>query len=834
MNNMINNFIKFFSTSVIILFLIAIPKISFAQGLASHVVQGHVDEIYLDDSKLVAQGWACSTEPDSRIAEISIKLGDALVYQGGFESFDRPDVAASPGLEGCAGSGWKIDAGLSKKLNFGEYAVTVRALNSSNEVRELGIANGFKSLTLGIKTKNMGIKIGLCLMLLVGCFVFFKAEKLAESLQFGSQAAAKPAMVFGAYLLVCFTVLLILGVTGSSFRVGLQQTPFLTADSKNIFGKDQPIRSDEWRVLTPLAIAQYNHSPQFPVHNKNLGADGQNMMVVGMAGTPVAHISAIAKPATWGFFLFDLKRALSWYWIFPVFACLLAVWGLVALLVPGQWRASFLVALSFSFSPYLAAWSNWPAYTVFFPCITLLTLVAIFKEQRKFFLIGLAGVLGISLAGFFLILYPPWQISLAYAFTAVTIGVFVRDGLYKNFNKWVLASIAVSLVVAGGILWFWWVDANSAIRAMMDTVYPGQRKTLTGGGYGLSSLLRGFTNFVTLRRLDSTVSNQSEIASFFYMLLPLLYLFIVRGYQKLLGAVEVALFVIIVGIIYFMAVGVSPTIANFTLWGRVTPERADLALGLCCILLSGVLLLPARKPLAGRRALKIGAAAVSVIWVGVIGVGVSSLHPSLVQNFSRELIVFLAIVLTLSGYFLAVGNFRGFIAITLILSAGTVLKFNPVNVAPHAVEIDSIASQILREKSGSTVAGKRILVLETQLPAMLLLANGREVVNGVFYYPQKSLWQRLDKDAVDHDIYNRYQHLIFSGGAVDNQSGARIETPFLDIVKVVVDLEKFDFRKTDAGILVSPENNENALKKNPTLTYKKSDKGWSWFSVNPE
>ena len=251
----------------------------------------------------------------------------------------------------------------------------------------------------------------------------------------------------------------------------------------NIWGKDQPVRSDEWLVLTPLAIAQYNHRPKFPVVNQNLGEDGQNMLIVGMVGVPVAHISSIAKPAIWGFFLFDLKRALSWYWCFPIFACLFALWGVVALLLPEDWRSSFLIALWFSLSPYVAAWSHWPAYTVFFPSLALLSAIAILKSHSKYLLPVWSCILGMSLAGFILVLYPPWQISLAYLFLALAMGIVVRDKLYRNFNKTKWAFYGIAIVIAGLILWKWWSDAHQAIRFMLATVYPGQRSAEVGERY---------------------------------------------------------------------------------------------------------------------------------------------------------------------------------------------------------------------------------------------------------------------------------------------------------------------------------------------------------------
>lgn len=826
---------RFIATLSAVIILAVSPEFSFAQEpSAKTLVKGHVDQIRLEKLKLTANGWACTLGDESKITGLSVRLDDLVIYEGGFETSDRPDVATSLGEQRCLASGWSLNAILPSSVATGVHSISVLALSSSGQVEKLSIAPGLEKITKRglwseVNMENIGVKISLLLLILGGIYVYIRAEKLARILSFGNNFSAKPSMVFGLYLLAFFAILLSMGITGSSFRLGLQQTPFVTSDAKNILWKDQGIRSDEWLVLTPLAIAQYNHKPRFPVINKNLGDDGQNMLVNGMTGTPVAHVSALAKPATWGFFLFDLKRALSWYWIFPVFSCLFAVWGVVALLVPGRWRATFLIALLFSVSPYVAAWSNWPAYTVFFPSLALLSLIAIFKEKRRFVLFSLSFIFGLSLAGFFLILYPPWQVSLAYVFMALTIGVFVRDGLHRNINQWVLLALLMSFLLAGGILWFWWVDARVAIRAMMDTVYPGQRTLLTGGEYSLSGLLRGFTNVVTLKSLNSPVSNQSEVASFFYMLLPLLFLSLMRGYQRLLGSVEIALIVIICAILCFMMVGLPVEVAKYSLWGRVPAERADLALGFSAIVLSGMLLLSRREIVADRWPLKLGAATVAIVWVGVVAVAASGMHPSLVTNLSTPVISVLTVIVALTGYFLALGYFRGFVFASLLLSVATIVKFNPINVAPTAVQMKPV---IGTKEQGASAAGTRTLVLETQVPAMLILASGNEVLNGVFYYPQKSIWQRLDEKNALLNLHNRYQHLIFTGGSVENPEGYRIESPANDVVKVVLDFARFDFRTAGASFVASPAANEAALRSNPSLTYIKSEDGWCWFSLN--
>jgi hypothetical protein len=78
------------------------------------------------------------------------------------------------------------------------------------------------------------------------------------------------------------------------------------------------IRWDELVIATPWALSQLSHNPRFPVINKNIGT-GQNMLVTPHA--PVLHIATLARPATWGYFLFGAQRGLAWYWWFQPFAC---------------------------------------------------------------------------------------------------------------------------------------------------------------------------------------------------------------------------------------------------------------------------------------------------------------------------------------------------------------------------------------------------------------------------------------------------------------------------------------------------------------------------------
>jgi len=798
------------------------------------VSQGHVDSLVIEDGKLIIQGWAGAAEPNNRIISISIWAADTLLYEGKFERSERPDVVTATDCNHWLLSGWRISFALPINLKSAEYPIKVVAKSDNGDSIKLAMSPQFERIFIDNQSGRIwSVRFVLIFMLVVLFTAYFQADNISKLFFSRTTCLIKPPIIFGLILFLIFGVSLGLGITGSSFSSGLQQSPFVQSDLIKVWGKDQLVRSDEYLVLTPLAVAQYNHHPQFPVVNKNLGEDGQNMLVVGMAGVPVAHISAIAKPATWGFFFFDLKRALSWYWCFPVFACLFAFWGVVALLLPGQWRSSFLIALWFSVSPYVAAWSNWPAYTVFFPSLALISAIAILRSQSKYLLLMLSCILGVALAGFVLILYPPWQVSVGYIFLALITGLVVRDKLYRNFDKIKIISYGFAIIIAGVILWEWWQDAHPAIHAMMATVYPGQRSAVTGESSLLPELLRGITNLVTLTKLDSAYSNQSEIASFYYLLLPLALIFVLRLYQKTIGAVEIALAVSISFILYFMLVGVSVEVAQISLWGRVPPNRADIALGVSYIILCGLLLSPEKKSIPDKIPIITLAFLVALIWAAIVFNSIYHLHESILAGFSPGVLVGLFFVMAAAGYCLAMGKFQNFIYLNLALSAATTLPFNPINIAPHSITA-TIPIDEFNAKGTVIDLNQRILVLETQIPAMFLLASGLPVANGVFYYPQNSLWERLDSKHTESNTYNRYQHLFFSAGIVDGVESYRIETPQSDVVKVVVDIERFDFRKTGAEILAAPQKDESALKKNSVLTFIKKRERMVMVSNNRE
>src|SRR5690606_9723094 len=99
-----------------------------------------------------------------------------------------------------------------------------------------------------------------------------------------------------------------------------------------------------------------------------------------------------------------------------------------------HWKHGFLFSALFCCAPYVVAWSYWPAYTVFFPCVIFLCALQILKTSSIYKLLLLGALLGLAAAGFVFILYPPWQVSVGYVFIALTIGIVIRDKLYNRLT----------------------------------------------------------------------------------------------------------------------------------------------------------------------------------------------------------------------------------------------------------------------------------------------------------------------------------------------------------------------------------------------------------------
>jgi hypothetical protein len=797
--------------------------------------QGYVDQVVVKRSSgsIALLGWAAAVRRGEQTASVAVQLDDNLIYKGAFERYERPDVVKATGRRELLRSGWKVVAYIPATLTGGRYTVRVTMRLSTG--RTFGLNNGAGVSPQDICSSSLPVTLALGLVLALALSVLTAAEPVARYLttRIGRRISGKKIALLS--IVSVFVSFVAAGTTGSSIGLGLTSSPFTNNEVVRLIGKDRPIRSDEWAVFTPFAIGQVNHEPPFPVFNKNIGPDGQNMLVLGMTGVPILHWSAVAKPATWGFFALDLPRALAWYWWFPPFSCLLALWLLLDHVFPGHWRAMLALSIAFTASPYVVAWSFWPAYSVMFPSVVLLATLTICRANSLARLILASALLGISLAGFVLLLYPAWQVPLGYLFLFVFLGLAMRDKLHSDLTPRRALAFASGLAISVVLCWTWWMDARTAIQEMAATLYPGQRATVTWGDIEPWYWAKGLASVVTLYG-DTLVgdTNQSDAASFIYLVLPLAASVVLRMWNtRRIDPLVIACGSFILLVSLFQHVGIPRSVSQLSLWGHSTPKRADIALGVAQIFLLGFSLgTEASLRRIGSVALKLVGLLGAVVWVLLSLLSLWQAPDPIWDLFAPSVIMVALVSVASVSYFVIVGAKKPFLIMYVAWMLCVTLPFNPINLAPCSVTSNSqlLSTTELSDNGGSKRSG-RILVMGSQVAAMMLVASGRPTLNGVHYYPQHGLWQTLDPMGESRDAYNRYQHLIFLVDTIPGPKSFRIESPQADVVHVVVDGTRFDFRGLGVAEVLAPAQMQQQLDGNESIVKVRSSNGWAVYRV---
>lgn len=784
---------------------------------------GAVDSARVENGQLILEGWAAAQSHSQKITSLSIFLDKEHIYTGAFERWNRPDVSKIFKREDWSNSGWKLSISLGD-LDQGNYKLKVIALTDSGadfKVNNSPSTQKIKVLEIQSERPARLFYLAIIIATFISTAVAFSYSNwLSKKLGKILNREIKESTTSAISLLLLYGVLVGLGTTGSSINLLLKQTPFASAEVRNLFSEDRPIRSDEWRVLTPISISQYYK--HFPITNNAYGEEGQNMLIVGMTGTPVWHLSALAKPATWGYFLFDLRRALAWHWWFPVFSCLFALWATLGIINRNKWKINFALSLIFTLSPYSVAWSFWPAYATFFPCLMFVSAYRLLLSDSRLLIILWSLLLGIAAAGFVFILYPPWQVSLGYALIAISIAIIIEHRLYTRVNKYQGLGIFISTVLAATLIYSWWTDASHAIQLMQNTVYPGQRTTVVGGNLTWPIILRGFTNLTNLQSLSSNYSNQSEISSYYFLFLPLACIYTFRLIKGKTRAIEHALVITVLFILFFGLFAIPETLAIYSQWGRVPATRLDLSLGFCTTILTAYYL--SNKITSTSPWLPSLATLIASLWSIFITQQLAKLDPSLTATISPPIQLGVALVIGFCSYALITGKIRVYLTLMCGLTLSTVAFFNPLSIAPKALTL-AADSPLLLDGHENT----RYLVLDNYLPAIAIAATGHKVANAIFYYPQFSLWSRLDPQRTQTSTYNRYQHLMIE--ADSGYDDYAIQTPYPDIVKIKVNPASFDFKLMGATKLISPAKYGEELAKNPTLKKRGKIDTWVLYDI---
>ena len=559
--------------------------------------------------------------------------------------------------------------------------------------------------------------------------------------------------------------------------------------------RPRSIRSDEWGVSSLWALSQFAHQPRFPVVNNNLGV-GQ-IMLTG-AYTPILHVTALARPVTWGYLLLGEERGFAFAWWFPFFACFTTLYLLLDVLL-GRGRDRVLSAfgaLWFVGSAGVTGWSGWPAYSVFFGSLICLCLYhLITTDQRRRACIATA-LLGLALPGLAMCAYPAWLVPLFWLFLLILAALLWRDrgprpdsaahfgdagdvgdpGDGKTLAcrlaqtwRWRVGLLALSLVLAGGLLAAYLSAAGPALRALLGTVYPGSRFH-AGGGYLFGWLLRGFYNYGSSLLWPGSFDNASEAGSFFPFFPPLFVAWLLRkDLRSRFGSVGAVLVALLLFLLVYMFVGLPPIVARITGMGRCHPPRADLVLGLASILLSCLALHHlSRAPGAGLgRAWALG---LSLAFAALVRGNAEHVRHAVPHLPTWSLVAAVAFAGCLT-YALLRGRRGIFMAGVALALVPNSLLFNPLSVGTdfvHRIELVQTVRRLNQESlahaATPNVSPPPLWLCYGDLPlpsvcGSLITIAGARSLTGVYQSPQLPLWQTLDPLGAQKNAYNRYAHV---------------------------------------------------------------------------
>ena len=114
-----------------------------------------------------------------------------------------------------------------------------------------------------------------------------------------------------------FFVCVVCGFTFASLGVIRSNCDVELRGETKLLGRYRTIRTDEFVCHLLPSIEQF--SQNFPLKSMRKGLSGRNYLIFHDTGIPVWHPVLPARPATWGYFLFDLRRGISWHSMFPFF-----------------------------------------------------------------------------------------------------------------------------------------------------------------------------------------------------------------------------------------------------------------------------------------------------------------------------------------------------------------------------------------------------------------------------------------------------------------------------------------------------------------------------------
>lgn len=548
--------------------------------------------------------------------------------------------------------------------------------------------------------------------------------------------------------LVLLTFCVFFEIHGSSISI---YSDMLGTPDINLIGKSRPIRSDEWRVNTPLAFSQYYNN----FHKYSDIPRGTLTDMGTIYGQPVKDWTLIFKPFYIGYLFMSQGRGLSFFWMGRWIALFLISFEFGLLVCRRKKLWALCYAFSIAFAPLVQWWFavNFIAELLIFGQTGVLLVNAYLKSgnylHRLFYTLCLSWVS----CSYAWSLYPAWQVPLAYVFGACALSTLIENRNNALFSKKDIALAVLYIFLTAGLLGMLLYDSRDTVKIVRNTVYPGSR-FITGIGATPAKFIKYTFSYlwgIILPFTDFTQTTNNCEAARFFDLAPLGIILMFENWIKKKKAdslsVSMAVVLLFSGC-WFLFKWPAP-LARFTLMSNVT-ERIVIGSGLVNLILLYRALSDSDSGINESVSLVL-----SALFSGILPYIAYKAYPFDLHIVSHVLIMS---AVSLLLWFFALRKKDIAFAVTFCL----VLLVCGCTVNPVAHGTDSIyKSPVINEihKIASSDSGLWI-VNDNLIYNNLPIIAGARTINSINTYPALERWRGIDPEEKYSDIYNRYAHII--------------------------------------------------------------------------
>ncbi|MCR4942901.1 MAG: hypothetical protein K5986_00215 [Clostridium sp.] len=552
-------------------------------------------------------------------------------------------------------------------------------------------------------------------------------------------------------------------------------------------GEARAIRSDEWLVQTPLYLSQLTKEDKLSRINENIRSDGQDMVLASYS--PVKDITILGKPFSWGFLFLGKERAFSWYWNFKLISLFMLSYEMALILIKRNKKISLFGACLIAYAPACQWWfSTFVLDLIIFAQAMMVAVYNYLKYNKyKYKLLNLL-MFTIAGTGFVLSLYPATQVPLGYLIAIFCIFLLVQNREKIKLKDIILIGVSFTVILSIGGYFLYTV--KDSIVMMMSTVYPGQR-TEVGGNFDFKLLSSYIFNWLMPYR-EVGFSNSSELSSFISLLPLTLIMFFFRDKKKDNNLLKICMFVYILILLSYMIIGYPVILAKITLFSFIPAGRAAIILGLTSFYLFLMLVtdLVESKKINNLTAVIITVAVILFMFI-------PQYHTDVQYYMCKSGIITAGLIFTAITYFSLKGYVNQLVSFGIIFVLIGGFSINPIarTLAPiYDKEVSKAIVSINEEDKGKWVC------LDNIVGGNLLYALGVQSFNGVQYYPDLNMWNKLDENEQYEDVYNRYAHVVVK---ITNEDTS-FKLNQADVVEV--DLSTKDIGKAGIKYLISQNN----------------------------